>query len=82
VASNPGGHVGDNVGTIQGHMFSRHDHNKGDFNRLLKWDCTTTGIQDDRACGEPNIKQALLMLPAGGNETRPMNATVSWIVKY
>jgi len=82
VASNPGGNVGDAVGSVQDHMFASHNHANGAFNQVLQSNCTRTGIQDDSTCGEPNIKESRPLVAAGGNETRPVNAAVNWIIKY
>ncbi|MBI3868328.1 MAG: tail fiber protein [Verrucomicrobia bacterium] len=79
-----GGNSGDAVGTYQWHQLGYHSHGIS----------TTGGIIEQRAGGPapgfdnpgdyfaPLGYSTITVLPAGGNETRPINASVLYIIKY
>ena len=90
-AMNSGGNAGDNVGSVQVHSFNNHNH------RLMGNDCMqnanifpvgfglvgkamdscgTWAYSNTDAAGKQIVENS------GGNETRPVNAYVNWIVKY
>lgn len=80
-AMNAGGASGDNVGSVQDDEFTSHDH--------------TPHTLDNAYVVIPNFGSGLAIAsnsgwmqspsestgPAGGNETRPINANVSYIIK-
>jgi microcystin-dependent protein len=75
-AMNPGGQTGDNVGSVQTDQFRSHSH-------TYTWRAGT-----HTRYGDPTGEQFWYDYgtnstdPAGGNETRPVNAAVNWIIKY
>jgi microcystin-dependent protein len=77
VASNPGGNTGDKVGTLQGDQFKAHHHQLkelGTFNTGSPFDTVVTGnggyAQDTGG-----------VIDTGGNETRPVNVAVNYLIK-
>lgn len=89
-AMKPGGATGDAVGSVQGHMFARHNHDYGDFKKLLKAgsnDVVATQPAPEwfnwwaRIAGGNYMAEAAEINPAGGAETRPVNASVRFIIK-
>jgi microcystin-dependent protein len=78
-ASNAGGNSGDAVGTVQGHALASHQHG---FHAILT-------IETDR--NQPNhynetgdfsfVLTDGATAAAGGNETRPVNAGVNYLIK-
>ncbi len=68
-----GGNFGNNVGSLQGHVFQSHTHTQGAIN-VGAW-----------AASGPNLGGYLQQEStgaAGGNETRPINVYVNYIIKY
>ena len=68
-----------------------HNHANGDYKYLLKSDGKWTGAGMDNSTGEPNILNkgeiqnsttGITIDNRGGNETRPKNAAVFYIIKY
>ncbi len=70
-----GGNTGDNVGSLQGDAFKAHTHN---FEVTGSY---TGGPYNTIGTGYPNNIQDARMQPTGGNETRPKNIYVNWIIK-
>jgi microcystin-dependent protein len=81
VAAVTGGNTGNNVGSVQTNQFGIHNHINDIYNLIMKNDGTFTATFTDNG-NEPNIVYTASMLPAGGNETRPNNAYVNYIIKY
>jgi microcystin-dependent protein len=82
-ASAAGGNSGDNVGSIQGHAFTQHVHPHVWFAREI------TGEDPHIATGDPlpsydpgTSRDTGGANPGAGNETRPINAYVNFIIKY
>ena len=77
-AINSGGNVGNNVGSIEGQEIVSHSHGLG--NTFLVQGCCTYHA------GSGGNYYALEYLTStsstGGNETRPINANVYYIIKY
>ena len=79
-ACNVGGNVGNNVGSIQADVYGSHSHsgnimmggNSVDMNGLN----FTTSNMNMPGPNNPGT------MPSGGNETRPKNAYVVYIIKY
>ena len=78
LAMAPGGAIGDEIGSIQADEFETHAHRQQvgqDTNAsgsITGWDLqNTTSITD--------VEDTK---PTGGNETRPINAYVNYIIKY
>jgi hypothetical protein len=78
-ASNAGGNTGDAVGTVQGHQLASHQHSYHGlitlvFDRSQPNKYNETG--DFSFLLGDNTTAA-----AGGNETRPLNAGVHYLIK-
>lgn len=87
VFSNIGGATGDNVGSLQADDFKKHNHNNGNYNQLLQIDgnYTVNSADFDNGFTEPNLHAPAPMKDAplvGGNETRPKNISVNYIIKF
>jgi microcystin-dependent protein len=81
------GNSGNKVGSYQNDDFARHSHGNGEYNKLVKTskcgEKVTFKEGDDIGCDtEPDIQKCKQMSDAGGNETRPKNANVNYIIKY
>jgi len=79
-ASNMGGNTGDAVGTVQGDDFKSHTHG---YHAVL------TILADQSQPNHYNQTGAFSFLlkdntsnATGGNETRPVNAAVTYLIKY
>jgi microcystin-dependent protein len=77
-ACNPGGAVGANVGTVQDHQLKSHTHGLHQG--------SSTGVANYWVVKEDwstilNPDEYISIIPAGGNETRPVNAAVSCAIK-
>lgn len=73
----------------------RHNHDNGEFNRLLRVTGSKTSSNTDSSAGEPDLTTAAYMSDAGdhkhkisgnvdstgGTETRPINFGVNYIIK-
>jgi len=74
-AMNPGGNTGNNVGSVQLDEFKLHHHTY-----------TTKGTTYTRAWALSDPfwanESSADTTETGGNETRPVNAYVNWIIKY
>ena len=84
----PGGNGGDQVGSYQFHQLVSHSHgvkiNNG-TGGLLGVNVAGgpgPGWNDEGADYAPTAYGSVTVLPAGGNETRPINAGVYYIIKY
>jgi len=80
-AAKPGGNAGNALGSLQQDQFGRHTHANGNFSRLLQVNGANTTVSTGSAAGEPDIVNSFPELPAGGNETRPKNIYVNYIIK-
>jgi len=90
-AQNTGGATGDNVGSVQTAAFASHTHTFGDtyaggpganatFN---DWSGSSGGSGNTIARSPGSTNQAAsTILNTGGNETRPINSYVNFIIKY
>jgi microcystin-dependent protein len=78
-AMNTGGNTADNVGSVQVDAFKSHTHSIAKANGNTCTGCGNiyTYLDSAQVVDNSNIIQS-----AGGNETRPVNAYVNWIVKY
>lgn len=78
-AMQTGGATGDAVGSIQGDAFKRHKHS-------VPNDGSGGGIDQNSLVGSANADENWSDTPGtgetGGNETRPENANVNYIIKY
>lgn len=77
----PGGNSGDQVGSIQGDEFKSHNHD-------LRISSTTSSgtnvptLSNSLAGGNgTQVTSLQFVVPEGGNETRPKNASVNYIIK-
>lgn len=75
VAANPGGNTGNNVGSRQGNAVQSHTH----LDRHLG---SQTGSVPGYLAYTGTLSNALGSSPSGGNETRPVNVYVNYIIKY
>ena len=80
--SRNGGNSGNAVGSAQLNEFKLHSHTNDVWKYLLKMDGVQTTSGVDNSPNEPNVANVQPMLPAGGDETRPNNAYVNYIIKY
>lgn len=69
---NPGGNTGDNIGSIQADMFKQHTHG------FRSQGGTSVAYPSIGMADAPNIGPSA---SAGGNETRPLNAYLHYIIK-
>lgn len=77
-AMNTGGAIADSVGSIQGDMFRSHRHsvpNDGAGGGVDQNSLTSTSSNDEQHSYTPGTGYE------GGNETRPLNANVNYIIK-
>jgi hypothetical protein len=72
---NSGGASGDNVGSVQADQFKVHDHT---YNKSY----TTAEPGSGRAVADWYGDTTPNTSTTGGNETRPINAYVNYIIKY
>jgi len=83
------GTTGANVGTKQGHQLLLHGHTTRMANSSSAGNDTTGGMMMDNNApvnhpeftGTPTNTQGQQVGGAGGNETRPRNVNVKWIIK-
>jgi len=82
-AAKPGGNTGNALGSLQQDQFKSHNHVNGSFVRLVQQSngTSTTTTATDVTPSEPDIVNTALMLAAGGNESRPKNVYVNYIIK-
>lgn len=73
--SNPGGNTGDQVGSLQGHAFANHQHS------IPVLGPPGGPMQAVAADPASTTSGAYSSYGAGGNETRPVNVNVNWIIK-
>ena len=75
-ASNMGGNSGDAVGSVQGDEFETHQHN-------TYWGGIGGGnlYPEDPYISNQLAGTAHAVSPSGGNETRPVNANVTYVIK-
>lgn len=74
-ASATGGNTGDNVGSVQADAYSSHSHNLASNN-------TGSGYANVGGTGlGTNPSGSFPVTYSGGNETRPKNAGVNYIIK-
>jgi microcystin-dependent protein len=76
-AMNSGGNTADNVGTLQGEDLKAHTHS-------LDYYVANTGTSNfgHAGHGSNTFTETILSGSYGGNETRPINASVNYIIKY
>lgn len=87
-AMNTGGNTGDAVGTLQGDAFESHDHGGGAHGHptiLVTEHYDDTPGSDKTyftvGSGSAITTSGDIIDAEGGNETRPLNATVNYIIK-
>lgn len=87
-ALNPGGNVGDKVGSLEGGEMPQHNHNvnagQGNFGliRTAAPGESVTRTVADISPGEPDITTAPAAIPqAGGSESRPVNVACPYMIK-
>lgn len=75
-----GGNVGETVGSVQSDAFASHAHTQSW--QYYQWgDTNSSGVSRNNGNPAPVFPGATTN-PAGGNETRPLNAAVHFIIKY
>lgn len=82
-AAKAGGNVGNALGSLQADQFKSHNHVNGTFNRVLQVsiNTATTAKDNDVSATEPDVVNSAPLSAAGGNETRPRNIYVNYIIK-
>lgn len=73
-ADNAGGPTGDNVGSTQGQQIQSHRHGTAP-NHM-------TSPNVNQGGGGDNMEVKYYTAYTGGNETRPKNINVMWVIKY
>lgn len=74
-AMNSGGNTGNNVGSVQDDMYKSHSHGLVGSGTLMHGAGGVGGM-------DPYYSPVTNTMNAGGNETRPKNAYVNFIIKY
>lgn len=74
-AMNPGGNTGNTVGSVQGDSFASHTHDVDFFSGGLSTQLFNGGTDG------PTLRGSETSTSTGGNETRPINAYVNYIIK-
>lgn len=76
-----GGNVGDNIGSVQAESFNAHSHVSHGYVSQTFFSYSggggTAGITTPLAADSSTV-----IASTGGNETRPLNATVNYIIRY
>lgn len=75
-ACNPGGNVGDQVGSVQGDSFRAHDH--GTVQMI--GDNNIDGVDSATTHSGEHHNEDRRTTTDGGSETRPINAYVLWLI--
>lgn len=78
---NAGGNVGNRVGSIQTDQLGSHSHTLPGTN-WLQFNVGGHGVMNDGPSVPKNVVSNPSTSAAGGNETRPKNANVNYIIKY
>lgn len=78
-ASNEGGNIGEKVGSVQEDELKSHSHNYADSRNAGD---TSADNSDERAATIHEDDIGRTTAPFGGNETRPKNAYVYYIIKH
>ena len=73
-AMNTGGNTGDSIGSVQVDQFERHNH--------VYYATYIAGGDGFIAYGATSTNMEYDTTYSGGNETRPKNAYVNFIIKY
>lgn len=93
-AMNTGGNAGDNIGSVQGGQFTSHNHGVNDPGHAHTaptstgtsggYEVALTAYGYDYVGGAPTSPSTtgISIQANGGNETRPVNANVNFIIKY
>jgi microcystin-dependent protein len=79
-AINPGGHAGDQVGSLQPSALQSHSHSYIGKFLEAQGGGGFTGHGFDSNSRQSD--QGFSVNPTGGNETRPINASVLWIIRF
>lgn len=84
-AMNTGGAVGDLVGSVQGDMFRSHTHNYQDIYHSEGGG--SVSVPNNKGSGDTDSDNKGYQMERtaganGGNETRPLNANVNYIIKF
>ena len=79
-----GGNPGDAVGSYQWHQLAYHSHPIQTSGGVLeqRGGASAPGWDNPGAYFSPIGYSTITALPTGGNETRPLNASVLFIIKY
>lgn len=81
IPSAGGGNSGDQVGTIEGDQFRSHTHvNSNGF--VIEGGIVNGHFQGGSASSYTVWATTVNTGAAGGNETRPLNASINYIIKY
>jgi microcystin-dependent protein len=84
---NPGGNGGDNVGSFQTDVFSSHNHGGGNHGHSWQGASTIDTWGGNVVVGGNGIgvkstpSSGIIISTQGGNETRPKNVSVNYIIK-
>lgn len=75
-----GGATGDAVGSLQDEAYHTHTHTLNGATNVVIGLSSGMGYQSNS--GEQRSLSTITANASGGNETRPKNANVNWIIKY
>jgi hypothetical protein len=82
-ASGTGGNSGNNPGSNQSDNFKEHNHNPSNGGNFMYDNASTAPVSTNyNSTGSGILKKSTSTLNAGGNETRPINIYVNYIIKY
>lgn len=85
-AMSTGGNPGNQVGSVQGDIFRSHNHSSNMAYHGGNGDGSQPSLYlagvGEISYGAGSIGNKDVSSSAGGNETRPVNAYVNWIIKY
>lgn len=82
-ASSSGGNTGNNLGSKQSDNFKQHNHNPSNGGNFIYDNGSTAPVSTNfNSTGSGILKKSTTTLNTGGNETRPINIYVNYIIKY
>lgn len=81
-ASGTGGNTGDNIGSYQADVYGSHTHSTKVWSDTAASGTRTVGDGWTNSSGPYTISSTYGVQSSGGNETRPKNINMNYIIKY